>query len=83
MVSVAAGLLLVILLAYYLLTYYVNPIYRISAGIDNYRQLGRKHGYTFEGDDQLANINAGVTEIIEENLELKKRIRYLREDKER
>ena len=82
-VSVAAGLLLVILLAYYLLTYYVNPIYRISAGIDNYRQLGRKHGYTFEGDDQLANINAGVTEIIEENLELKKRIRYLREDKER
>ena len=80
-VSVGAGLLLVLLLAYFLMSYYVNPIYKISSGIDNYRQLGRRHGYVFEGDDQLANINNGVTELIEENLELKKRIRSLREEK--
>ena len=73
--------LLVLLLAYFLMSYYVNPIYKISSGIDNYRQLGRRHGYVFEGDDQLANINNGVTELIEENLELKKRIRSLREEK--
>ena len=80
-VSVGAGLLLVLLLAYFLMSYYVNPIYKISSWIDNYRQLGRRHGYVFEGDDQLANINNGVTELIEENLELKKRIRSLREEK--
>lgn len=80
-VSVGAGLLLVLLLAYFLMSYYVNPIYKISAGIDNYRQLGRRHGYVFDGDDQLANINNGLTELIEENIELKKRIRSLREEK--
>lgn len=80
-VSVGAGLLLVLLLAYFLMSYYVNPIYKISSGIDNYRHLGRRHGYSFEGDDQLANINNGVTELIDENLELKKRIRSLREEK--
>lgn len=80
-VSVGAGLILVMLLAYFLMSYYVNPIYKISAGVDNYRQLGRRHGYVFDGDDQLANINNGVAELIEENMELKKRIRSLREEK--
>ncbi len=80
-VSVGAGLILVMLLAYFLMSYYVNPIYKISAGVDNYRQLGRRHGYVFDGDDQLANINNGVAELIDENLELKKRIRSLREEK--
>ena len=80
-VSVGAGLILVMLLAYFLMSYYVNPIYKISAGVDNYRQLGRRHGYVFDVDDQLANINNGVAELIEENLELKKRIRSLREEK--
>ena len=80
-VSVGAGLILVMLLAYFLMSYYVYPIYKISAGVDNYRQLGRRHGYVFDGDDQLANINNGVAELIEENLELKKRIRSLREEK--
>jgi cell division septum initiation protein DivIVA len=34
-----------------------------------------------EGDDHLADINAGVTEIIEENIELKQRVKNLKEDK--
>jgi hypothetical protein len=42
---------------------------------------GRRHVYTFDGDDQLANINEGVTDIIEENLELKKRVKALKEDR--
>jgi hypothetical protein len=62
---------------------YVRPIYRISDGLDNYRKSGRKHVYTFDGDDQLANINEGVTEIIEENIELKMRVKALKEDKNR
>ena len=82
-VSTGAGLLLVFLLFYFIISNYVNPIYRISDGIDNYRKNGRRHGYTFDGDDQLANINEGVTELIEENLELKKRVKALKEDKNR
>jgi hypothetical protein len=34
-----------------------------------------------DGDDQLADINAGVTELIEENIELKRRIKFLREER--
>jgi hypothetical protein len=65
------------------MVYYVKPIYRMSDGIDGYRQSGRRHVYEFDGDDQLANINAGITEIVDDNLALKKRIKNLRDERER
>ena len=80
-VSVGAGLILIMLLFYFIMSYYVNPIYKIAAGVDNYRISGRKHNYVMDGDDQLADINAGVTELIEENIELKRRIKFLREER--
>lgn len=80
-VSVGAGLLLIVLLLYFTISGYVHPIYRISEGIDNYRQSSRRHGYVMDSDDQLANINNGVTELIEENLELKRRLKALREER--
>lgn len=80
-VSVGAGLLLVFLLLYYLMSYYVRPIYRMSDGVDNYRRNGKRHGFEFDGDDQLANINSGLTELIEENIELKKRVKALKEER--
>ena len=79
-VSVGAGLLLVFLLMYFILVYYVNPIYKMSNGADNYRTIGKKYGVAFDGDDQLANINAAMTEIIEENIELKSRLKGLRSE---
>lgn len=82
-VSVGAGLLLVFLLLYFIMANYVRPIHRISDGVDNYRKSGRRHGYVFDGDDQLANINDGVTELIDENIELKKRVKALKEDRNR
>lgn len=80
-VSVGAGLILIMLLFYFIMSYYVNPIYKIAAGLDNYRLSGRKHNYVMDGDDQLADINTGVTELIEENIELKRRIKFLREER--
>ena len=80
-VSVGAGLLLICLLLYFTLVNYVKPIYRISDGIDNYRQSARRHAYSMDGDDQLGNINDGVTELIEENIELKHRLKVLREER--
>lgn len=82
-VSVGAGILLVILLLYFTMAYYVNPIYRISDGIDNYRHSSRRHVYTFDGDDQLANINTGMAELIDENIELRRRVKALREDRDK
>ena len=82
-VAIGAGLLLIILLFYFIMVYYVRPIYRMSDGVDGYRLSGRRHVYEFDGDDQLANINAGVTELIDENVELKKRVKNLRDERER
>ena len=82
-VSVGAGLLLVMLLMFFIMSYYVNPICRMLDGVDNYRAMGKRHTYTFDGDDQLANINLGLTELVDENLELKRRVKALREDREK
>lgn len=81
-VSVGAGLLLIFLLMYFISAYYVTPIYRMSSGVDEYRAVGKKYGYVFDGDDQLANINAGLTDIVEENIELKARVRSLRRERD-
>ena len=82
-VSVGAGLLLILLLLYFTMVYYVKPIYRMSDGIDGYRLSGRRYVYEFDGDDQLANINSGLTELIDENVELKRRVKNLRDERER
>ena len=82
-VAIGAGFILILLLFYFIMVYYVKPIYRMSDGIDGYRLSGRRHVYEFDGDDQLANINSGVTELIEENVELKKRMKNLRDERER
>ena len=82
-VSVGAGLLLILLLLYFTMVYYVRPIYRMSDGLDNYRLSNRRYLYEFDGDDQLANINNGLTEIIDENVELKRRVKNLRDERER
>ena len=82
-VSVGAGLLLILLLLYFTMVYYVRPIYKMSDGIDNYRLSSRRYLYEFDGDDQLANINNGLTEIVDENVELKRRIKNLRDERDR
>lgn len=73
-VAVGVGLLLVVMLLFFLLFYYVNPIYKMLDGLTAYRSLGKKYNYTFEGDDQLAELNDGVKELANENLQLRKRL---------
>ena len=80
-VSVGAGLLLILLLLYFTMVNYVRPIYRISEGIDAYRASGRRYTYEMDGDDQLANVNSGVTELIEENIQFKHRLKALKEER--
>ena len=80
-VSVGAGILLIFLLIYFTMSNYVNPICSISDGIDQYRQTGHRYSGSFDGDDQLANINSGIVELMEENVELKKRIKALKDER--
>ena len=80
-VSVGAGLLLILLLLYFTLSDYVRPICKMADGLNAYRSSGRRYNYTFNGDDQLLEINEGITDVVEENIELKARVKYLREDR--
>ena len=80
-VCVGAGLLLVMLLLYFTISNYVNPIYKIAEGLNAYKSTGKRYGYMMDGDDHLSDINSGVTEIIEENIELKHRVKNLKEDR--
>jgi len=78
-VAVGTGLLLVLLLLFYLLAYYANPIYKMLRSLDNYRSLGKKYEYTFDGDDELSKLNEGIREITADNQLLRKRIKNLRD----
>ena len=80
-VSVGAGLLLILLLLYFTLFDYVRPICKMAEGLSAYRATGRRYNYAFDGDDQLAEINDGIVEVVEENLELKARVKSLREER--
>ncbi len=78
MVAVLVGILLVFLLLFFILTYYVNPLYKMLDGIDDYLSYNRKYNYTFDGDDQLSELNAGISELIDENRQLRRRIKDLK-----
>lgn len=80
-VAVTVGIVLVLLLMFFILAYYVGPINKMLLGMDEYRSMGRRYGYTFEGDDQLSELNAGITELAEENRQLRRRIKLLKETK--
>ena len=80
-VSVAAGLLLVLLLLFFIIVYYLNPLNKIIFHLKNYVQAGKKYNFIFDGDDELVDLNDSITDILEENVELKRRIKNLKEDK--
>ena len=77
-VAVMVGLLLILMLLFFILAYYVNPIYKMLSGLNNYRSYNKKYSYTFEGDDQLAELNEGISELTNENHQLRKRVSDLR-----
>ena len=80
-VSVIAGLLLITLLLFFLLSFYVKPLYRMLGNMEDYISHGKKYTYDFEGDDQLRQLNAQITEVVDENVEFKRRVKQLKEEK--
>lgn len=79
-VAVGVGVMLVFLLLFFMLSLYVNPLYKMLDGLDNYRRFNRKYTYVFDGDDQLTELNANIIELIDENQQMRRRLK-LREEK--
>lgn len=77
-VAVAVGLLMVLMLMFFLIVYYVNPLNRMLTGLENYRSTGAKYTCHFEGDDELGELNRSIREIAGENQQLRKRNKALR-----
>lgn len=77
-VAVGGGMLLILMLLFFLLTLYVNPIYKMLDGLKNYRTFNKKYTYDFDGDDQLKELNTGLSELIADNQQLRKRLTALR-----
>ena len=73
-VAVGVGLLLVVMLLFFLLAFYVDPLYRMLDGLEAYRQQDKKYTVRFDGDDQLAQLNNGITELANENRQFRSRI---------
>ena len=82
-VSVGAGLVLVLLLLFFIIAYYVNPLYKMLSGIRNYGMTGTKYSCTSEGTDELAALNDGIADLVEENMDLKRRNKILRDEREK
>lgn len=77
-VAVGVGLLLVLMLLFFILAYYVQPLYRMLAGLSAYRTNDKKYTVMFDGDDQLSELNEGITEIANENQQLRRRIKEIK-----
>ena len=77
--AVFVGILLIFLLMFFILTYYIRPLYRMLSALENYRSIGKKYNLEFEGDDQLGQLNDGIRELSEENRQLRRRLKDLKE----
>lgn len=78
-VAVSVGILLVLLLMFFLLVYYVKPIYRMLSSLKDFLQFRHRYTYEFESNDQLGELNAAITDLTEENRTLRHRITELKE----
>ncbi len=77
-VAVAVGLVLILLLVFFLNVYLVDPVYKMRDSIELFRTVNSRYGCTFPGDDELQDLNRHISEIAEDNQQLRRRISALR-----
>ena len=73
-VAVGVGLLLVLMLMFFLESNYAGPVYRMLSALDAYKTHGRSYNYSFDGDDQLSELNSSIADLVSENKSLRARI---------
>lgn len=71
-VSVAAGIILVLLFNYFINYYLISPIMLISKGLRSYLEMRKNYNVKFENDDELQDLNRNVKELVDENKKLRK-----------
>ncbi len=81
-VALAVGIILLFLLMFFILAYYVDPLYQMLENLRDYLTYRRRYTYTFDGNDQLADLNQSVTDLTEENRQLRKRLADIKEKTE-
>lgn len=79
-VAVGVGIVLVLLLLLFIIIYYVNPIYKMLEELENYRNYNRKYNYTFDGDDQLSSLNGHISELCDENRQMRRKLKEIKEE---
>ena len=72
-VALAVGIILLFLLMFFIMAYYVEPIYKMLESLQDYLGYRRRYTYRFDGNDQLADLNQAVTDLTEENRQLRKK----------
>lgn len=77
-VALAVGIVLLFLLMYFILAYYVGPIYKMLSSLKDFISFRRRYTYTFDGNDQLSELNGAITELAEDNRQLRKKISDLK-----
>ena len=78
-VAVAVAILLVFMLLFYILAYYVKPIYGMRNALRDFLLYRHRYTFTFDGGDQLSDLNESVTNLTEENRNLRRRNSELKE----
>lgn len=72
--AVCVGIVIVLLFNYFLNHYLINPILRISNGIQKYKQFNKSYDVKVEKGDEISDLNDSVKELIEDNQSYKKRL---------
>ena len=78
-VSVAVAILLVFMLLFYITVYYVRPIYGMGGALKDFLQFRHRYAFEFDGSDQLGELNETITNLTEENRNLRRRISEMKE----
>lgn len=81
-VAVCVTILLLLILGFFMIRTYVNPLCRMVDSLNAYRNNDKKYNLRFDGDDQLASLNEGISELAEENRQLRIRVKSLRRERQ-
>lgn len=73
--SMVIGIVMVILLNYYLNHYFINPILRINRGVKNSRRKGVSYNVEVDSDDEIKELNETVRDIVDQNQSYKKKLK--------
>lgn len=66
-VAIAAGILLLFWLLYFIIAYYVKPLNKMLKALNEFNDSHKHYACEFDGDDQLSELNSAIKDLTEEN----------------